>query len=91
MTGGPFALTGGFWVLPAAVQTPGAPTLTIVPAAPGWATISWTPAMPGYLLQSTDSLTPTNRVNSPLVNDAGSVPGHVANAFSPPFQTVSAV
>ena len=44
MTGGPFSLTGGFWALPAAVQAPGAPTLTITPASPGWATVSWSPA-----------------------------------------------
>ncbi len=44
MTGGLFSLTGGFWALPQAVQTPGAPTLTIAPASPGFATISWTPA-----------------------------------------------
>jgi len=34
MTGGSYSLTGGFWAL-YAVQTPGAPTLTIVPAGPG--------------------------------------------------------
>ena len=45
MTGGPFTLTGGFWVLPQVVQTPDAPTLSIAPAAPGWATLTWTPAV----------------------------------------------
>jgi len=43
LTNGPYALTGGFWALPQAVQTPDAPTLTIVPASPGFATVSWTP------------------------------------------------
>jgi len=43
MTGGMFAVAGGFWVLPIAVQTPGAPELLIAPAASGFATISWTP------------------------------------------------
>src|SRR5262249_1949081 len=42
MTGGNFSLTGGFWSL-YALQTPGAPTLKIVPAGLGQATISWTP------------------------------------------------
>ena len=41
MTNGPvtgtnyYSVTGGFWALPIAVQTVGAPLLTIVPAAPG--------------------------------------------------------
>jgi len=43
MAGGGGVCTGGFWALPQAVQTPGAPTLTIVPASPGFATVSWTP------------------------------------------------
>ena len=50
MTGGTYSLTGGFWAL-YAVQTPGAPTLAIAPAAPGQATISWTPNTPGFVLQ----------------------------------------
>src|SRR5262245_30801589 len=43
MTNGQFSVTGGFWALPQAVQTEGAPTLAITPASPGFATISWTP------------------------------------------------
>ena len=38
MTNGQYSITGGFWVLPVAVQVTGAPTLTIVPAAAGQAT-----------------------------------------------------
>ncbi len=64
MSGGSYTLTGGFWALPGAVQTEGAPTLTIVPAAPGLATIAWTPATAGFVLQETLSLAPTNWVNS---------------------------
>jgi hypothetical protein len=63
MTGGAFSLTGGFWAM--LVQTPGAPTLYITNAAPGVATIWWAPPTPGYVLQSTDSLSPTNWVNAP--------------------------
>jgi hypothetical protein len=65
MTGGNFSLTGGFWPLPGAVQTIGAPILTIIPTGPGQATISWTPNTPGYVLQETLSLLPPNWVNSP--------------------------
>jgi hypothetical protein len=64
MTNGQFSLAGGFWVLPIAVQTLGAPTLTIVPAAPGYATISWLPNTPGFVLQESSSLSPATWTNS---------------------------
>src|SRR5688572_14222946 len=54
MTGGDFALTGGFWALPIGVPTPESPMLRIVPAAPGQATISWNPGGPGFVLQVSD-------------------------------------
>jgi hypothetical protein len=65
MTNGQYSVTGGFWVLPQAVQTPGAPTLTVVSATPGNATISWSPPTPGFVLQETWSLSPSNWTNSP--------------------------
>ncbi len=64
MTNGAYAVTGGFWAWPVAVQTSGAPTLSVLRAAPGLATISWTPATPGFVLQETVSLGPSNWVNS---------------------------
>ena len=64
MTNGQYAVTGGFWALPVAVQTTNAPMLTIVPSTPGQATISWTPNTPGFVLQETLSFTPTNWTNS---------------------------
>ncbi len=65
MTNGQYSVTGGFWVLPTAVQTTNAPVLTIVPAAPGQASISWTPSTPGFVLQETWALSPANWTNSP--------------------------
>ena len=65
MANGQFSVTGGFWVLPTAVQTLGAPTLTIIPATPGNATISWWPNTPGFVLQETWSLSTPNWTNSP--------------------------
>jgi hypothetical protein len=65
LTNGQFSLTGGFWALPTAIQTPETPTLTIVPATPGNASISWSPDTPGYILQETWSLDPANWTNSP--------------------------
>ena len=65
MTNGQYSATGGFWVMPQVIQTPGAPTLAIVRAGPGQATISWTPATPGFVLQENLNLGTTNWVNSP--------------------------
>jgi len=66
MTNGQYSVTGGFWVLPTAIQTPGAPTLTIAPATPGNATISWTPDTgTNWVLQQTAALSPANWTNSP--------------------------
>jgi hypothetical protein len=65
LTNGQYSLTGGFWALPTAVQTPGAPTLKIVGATPGYAEVSWTPNTPGFALQETLSLWPTNWINAP--------------------------
>jgi hypothetical protein len=65
MRGGSYSIEGGFWGIIAAIQTPGAPTLKIVPATPGSAMISWTPNTPGFVLQETTSLSQTNWVDSP--------------------------
>jgi hypothetical protein len=66
MTGGQFSVTGGFWALPQVMQTPGAPTLTIVPASPGFATISWTPDTgTNWVLQERTKLTFGAWTNSP--------------------------
>ncbi|MFN3409757.1 MAG: hypothetical protein ACK45B_12225 [Limisphaerales bacterium] len=66
MTNGQYAVTGGFWALPQAVQTAGAPTLTITPASPGFATVSWTPATgTNWILQERLSLTAGTWTNSP--------------------------
>jgi hypothetical protein len=62
MTNGLYSIAGGFWV---ALQTPGAPTLKIVPAAPGQATISWSPGSPGWRLQESFALTPAVWIDSP--------------------------
>jgi len=65
MTNGQSPVPSGFWALPAAMQTSGSPTLTIVPATPGNATISWAPNTPGFVLQETWILSPPNWTNSP--------------------------
>ena len=65
MTNGQFSVVGGFWALPIAIQTTNSPWLTITMIGPGSAQISWTPNTPGYVLQYTESFTPTNWVNAP--------------------------
>jgi hypothetical protein len=58
MTGGDFSVTGGFWSL-LAVQTPGAPLLTIAYSGPK-AVISWPSSSTGFVLQQNSDLTTTN-------------------------------
>ena len=65
MTNTSYSVTGGFWVLPVAVQQTNAPTLTITPATPGNASVSWSPNTPGFVLQENLNLGTTNWVNSP--------------------------
>jgi hypothetical protein len=58
MTGGSYSLTGGFWSL-YAVQTPGAPLLTITHFG-SQAIVSWPPSVTGWTLQTNANLaTPT--------------------------------
>jgi len=52
MSGGNFALDGGFWGVVAAVQTPGAPLLTItLNSQLSTITVSWPSPSPGWTLQ----------------------------------------
>jgi hypothetical protein len=54
MTGGNYSLTGGFWSL-FAVQTPGAPNLTITYSG-NQAVVSWDPSVTGWTLQTNNNL-----------------------------------
>ena len=54
MSGGGYSLTGGFWSL-YAVQTPGAPLLTITYAG-NQAIVSWSPSVTGWTLQTNNNL-----------------------------------
>src|SRR5271157_1484908 len=54
MTGGDYSLTGGFWAL-YAVQTPGAPLLTITYVG-NQAIVSWPPTVTGWTLQTNANL-----------------------------------
>lgn len=58
MTGGNYALQGGFWAIQA-VQTPGAPTLTITRTTTNTVAVSWPSPSTGWVLQQN-----TNNVSS---------------------------
>jgi hypothetical protein len=63
MTGGGYSLTGGFWSL-FAVQTPGAPLLTIFISTTNTAVVYWPSPSTGFNLQQNLDLTPTNWVSA---------------------------
>ena len=70
ISGGNYSLTGGFWSL-YAVQTPGAPLLTITHVGNN-AIVSWSPSVTGWTLQTNVNLaTPTwGNYLGPVVNNS---------------------
>jgi hypothetical protein len=66
MSGGNFSVDGGFWGIIAAVQTPGAPMLSIACTTTNTVVLSWPPPSIGYQLQqNTNSLSSVNWSNAP--------------------------
>lgn len=59
LTGGNYAITGGFWGMIGSVQMPGAPYLTIQAASPN-VLISWPASATGFTLQKNSNLNTTN-------------------------------
>ena len=55
MSGGPFTLDGGFWGIVAAIQSEGAPTLSIE-LTNGWVKVSWPAPAPNWVLTETNRL-----------------------------------
>jgi hypothetical protein len=71
MNGGAYSVTGGFWSL-YALQTAGAPRLTISVTPTNTAVISWPSRSTGFGLQQNTDLKTTNWVTPPQsVNDNG--------------------
>jgi hypothetical protein len=58
MSGGGFTLTGGFWSITAAVQTPGAPWLTVAATPTNTVRIFWPSSAAGWTLEATTDLSP---------------------------------
>jgi len=73
MTGGSYSLYGGFWAL-YAVQTPGAPVLSIKLTTTNTAQVYWPSPSTGYNLQVNTNLATTNWVTpAETVQDNGTI------------------
>jgi hypothetical protein len=60
MSGGSYSLAGGFWGIVTAVQTPGAPLLTVRLTPTGAVMVSWPSPSSGFSLQQVFDLNTTN-------------------------------
>jgi hypothetical protein len=67
LSGGNYTLVGGFWGIVSAVQTPGAPFLSITSSG-GKVTVSWPSTAPDFALQQNNSLGSVNWNNVPPAN-----------------------
>jgi hypothetical protein len=56
MTGGAYAINGGFWAMPELLQTPKGPPLQFLTAA-GTTYLAWPAASPGWRLETSTNLT----------------------------------
>lgn len=66
MSGGNYAIDGGFWGIVAAVQTPGAPLLTIFRTSTNTVAVSWPSPSTGWTLQqNTNGVATVNWSNAP--------------------------
>ena len=72
MSGGTYTLQGGFWGVIAAVQTPGAPTLSVWRTPTNTVVVSWPSPSTGFALFQNTNLNTANWVSPPeTVNDNG--------------------
>ena len=79
LTGGNFSLTGGFWSL-YAVQTPGAPVLSIKLTSTNTAQVYWPSPSTGYNLQVNTNLASSNWTTpSETVTDNGTIKYIIVN------------
>jgi hypothetical protein len=86
LTGGGYSLVGGFWSAVSAVQTPGAPLLTVTrDAVSGAVTVSWPVPADGWVLDQTGALATSpaaiswNQVGFPYQTNAGRISITVPN------------
>ena len=87
MSGGNYSVDGGFWSIIAAVQTPGAPTLTVTLTTTNTAIVSWPFPSTGFALEQNPTLGTTNwtSVTNTVSNDGffnrAVVPANMGNKF----------
>ena len=87
MRGDNYSVDGGFWSLLAAVQTPGAPTLTVTLTTTNTAVVSWPYPAIGFALEQNPGLGTTNwtSVTNTVSNDGSFhrvvVPANTGNKF----------
>jgi hypothetical protein len=79
MTGGNYSLTGGFWSL-FAVQTPGAPLLSIFLSSTNTAVVYWPSPSTGFTLLQNTNLGTTNWITTTnAVTDNGTIKFIIVN------------
>ena len=79
MTGGNYTLQGGFWAIQA-VQTPGAPLLSIRLTSTNTALVSWPAPSTGFALRQNTNVNTTNWVAAPeTINDNGATKFIIVN------------
>jgi hypothetical protein len=80
MTGGNYSVTGGFWAL-YAVQTPGAPLLSIVRTTTNTVAVFWPSPSTGWTLQqNTNGIATVNWSNAPgTIQDDGTTKTLIVN------------
>lgn len=80
MTGGNFAITGGFWSLISVVQTPGAPTLSVARTTTNTVMVWWPSPSTGWELRQNTNIATTNWVPAPeTVQDNGTIKYIIVN------------
>ena len=72
LSGGNYSLVGGFWGIIAAVQTPGAPALTITRTATNAVVVSWPYPSTGFSLQQNPDLKTTSWTSPPQTVNSNS-------------------
>jgi hypothetical protein len=81
MSGGNFNVDGGFWGIIAAVQTPGAPLLSIARTTTNTVAVSWPSPSTGWTLQqNTNGIATVNWSNAPgTIQDDGTTKTLIVN------------
>src|SRR5256885_1765468 len=80
MSGGNYALDGGFWGIIAAVQTPGCPSLSVRLTTTNTVAVSWVSSTSCVLQQNTNGIATLNWSNAPgTIQDDGTTKTLIVN------------